>query len=372
MGILNKVRMKGANAALKSDFLYRMARERAIGRSYHKLMPADEARGILVNASPRPVACTLPASRDWPEIPEVDISIVVPCYNAEAYIEECILSVLGQKTSRSLEIVAVDDGSDDGTGAILDRLALNDARLRVIHQGNKGFSGARNVGISKARGALISFVDSDDMIEPDAIEILCREYDKGGCDFVTPDYCLLSEDGTRTSFHSGQRNHGGAAGRVYSREVWRSIEFPEGFWFEDTVQAFCIDPLFRGRYIDDRLYLYRQHRESISRKCSKEKKGLDTYWVVEELLDWCKKLGVELGQRIFDQTVSQMGPLMLSRTAALSGEEQLALFAVCCSLLASFPEFEGMQTTLEGRWKDVLLALRTSNYALWRLAAAAV
>ena len=372
MGVLSKVCMRVANAALKSDFLYRMAKERAIGRGRQKLPSADEARDILESASPRPAACNLPVSRDWPDAPEVDVSVVVPCYNAEAYVEECILSVLGQRTSRSLEVIAVDDGSADGTGAILDRLALNDARLRIIHQSNKGFSGARNVGISKARGALISFVDSDDMLEPDAIEVLCREYDKGGCDFVTADYRMLSADGSKLVSHKGQRDHGAPWGRIYSREVWRRIEFPEGFWFEDTVQAFCLDPLFQGRYIDDRLYLYRQHGGSISRKCSKEKKGLDTYWVVEELLDWCKQLGIKLGQRIFDQTVSQMGPLMLSRTAALSGEERLALFAACCSLLASFPEFEGMQTTLGGRWGDVLLALRTSNFDLWRLAATAV
>lgn len=372
MEILNKVRLKGANVALKPDFIYRMARERAINRSRRNLPPADEARGILENASPRPAACTLPTSRDWPDIPEVDVSVVVPCYNAEAYIEECILSVLEQKTPRSLEVIAVDDGSADDTGTILDRLALNDARLRVIHQGNKGFSGARNAGISKARGALISFVDSDDMLEPDAIEILCREYDKGGCDFVTADYRTLSADGSNLSSHKGKRNHGAPWGRIYSREVWRRIEFPEGFWFEDTVQAFCIDSVFSNRYVDRELYIYRKHGESISKKCSRQKKGLDTYWIVEEMLDWCVVLGIELGQKIFDQTIMQMGPLMLTRTAALEQEELFALFSICCSLLASFPEFEGMQTTLGGRWEDILLALRTSNYALWRLAAMAV
>ncbi|MDN0064728.1 glycosyltransferase family 2 protein [Collinsella ihumii] len=371
MGLLIKILMKAARAALRSGGLYRMVRKWAVNRGRTVLPSTESARTVLENASPRPAACDLPASRDWPSDPEADVTIIIPCYNARAYVEKCVRSVLGQRTSRSVEVIAVDDGSTDGTGDILDRLALDDVRLCVIHQSNRGFSGARNIGISKARGALISFVDSDDMLVPNAIETLCREYDKGGCDFVTADYLTVSADGSKHSSHKGQRSHGAPWGRIYSREVWRRIEFPEGFWFEDTVQAFCIDPIFRNRYIDEELYEYRKHRGSISKRYHFQKKGLDTYWVIEEMLRWCEQLGIGYGQHILDQVVMHMGPLMLARTVALTKEEKLAMFTACCSLLASISEFEGMGTTLGDRWDDVLIALRTSNYALWCLAATA-
>lgn len=97
------------------------------------------------------------------------ISVIVPVYNVEAYVEKCLRSVLGQ-TFQDFEIVAVDDGATDKSGEICERLAREDARIRVVHQENQGLGGARNTGIREARGQWLLFPDSDDWLEPEALE----------------------------------------------------------------------------------------------------------------------------------------------------------------------------------------------------------
>ena len=99
------------------------------------------------------------------------ISVIVPVYNVENLITRCVKSIIGQ-TYPNLEIILVDDGSKDNSGSICDELALCDKRIKVIHKKNGGASAARNVGIDKAKGQYIGFVDSDDYIEPQMYESL--------------------------------------------------------------------------------------------------------------------------------------------------------------------------------------------------------
>ena len=89
------------------------------------------------------------------------ISIIVPVYNVELYLEECIESIIAQ-TYKDVEIILIDDGSTDKSGAICDKIALKDERIIVVHKVNGGLSSARNLGIEIAQGKYIIFVDSDD------------------------------------------------------------------------------------------------------------------------------------------------------------------------------------------------------------------
>lgn len=101
------------------------------------------------------------------------ISVIVPVYNIMDYLPRCVQS-LRQQTYRNLEILLVDDGSTDGTGQLCDRLAAEDERIYVLHKENGGTSSARNMGIEKARGEFLGFVDSDDYVEPDMYRQLYR------------------------------------------------------------------------------------------------------------------------------------------------------------------------------------------------------
>ena len=111
------------------------------------------------------------------------ISVIIPVYNVEQYLCECVDSVINQ-TYKNLEIILVDDGSTDSSGKICDDYAHKDERISVIHQKNSGLSGARNTGIDNASGDYIYFLDSDDYIDPNALESLIVIAEKNSSDIV--------------------------------------------------------------------------------------------------------------------------------------------------------------------------------------------
>ncbi len=123
------------------------------------------------------------------------ISIIIPVYNVEDYLRECIDSVINQ-TYKNLEIILVDDGSTDSSGAICDEYAEKDSRIRVIHKENSGPSATRNVGIKNAEGKYIYFLDSDDYLTDNAIELLVNTAEVNDADLVFFDAYSFSDDGS--------------------------------------------------------------------------------------------------------------------------------------------------------------------------------
>ena len=141
------------------------------------------------------------------------ISIVMPCYNCETSLvrtAECIRA----QTVADWELIAVDDGSSDGTGAALDALARADARIRVIHQENGGVSRARNAGMAAARGEWLAFVDADDVLPPDALATLLA-LDDGGADILCGAY-------TRAGARSGLPARKGIGRRFWKASSGRT------------------------------------------------------------------------------------------------------------------------------------------------------
>ena len=118
------------------------------------------------------------------------ISVVIPAYNVAPYIERCVESVLDQ-TYQNVEIIIVDDGSKDGTGEIIDRIALKEPRVRVIHQPNSGVTEARMTGAEAANGEWIGFVDGDDLIERDMYERLLKNAHESGADISHCGYQMV-------------------------------------------------------------------------------------------------------------------------------------------------------------------------------------
>lgn len=117
------------------------------------------------------------------DIDKIKISVIVPCYKVERYLEECVNSILAS-TFKEYEIILVDDGSPDRSGEIADGLATRDSRIRVIHQKNGGVSIARETGYEASQGEWITFVDSDDTITPNALEDMYKASQKNDTDIV--------------------------------------------------------------------------------------------------------------------------------------------------------------------------------------------
>ncbi|MBR5160328.1 MAG: glycosyltransferase family 2 protein, partial [Thermoguttaceae bacterium] len=118
------------------------------------------------------------------------ISVIIPVYNVEPYLRECLDSVVNQ-TFRDIEIICVNDGSTDGSPAILEEYAAKDSRIIIIHQQNGGLSAARNSGMNAAKGDFILFVDSDDYIKQNTLEITYNAAIESGAEMVM--FCIYND-----------------------------------------------------------------------------------------------------------------------------------------------------------------------------------
>ena len=114
------------------------------------------------------------------------VSIVVPVYKTEKYLERCVCSLQNQ-TLQDIEIILVDDGSPDNCPDMCDQFAAHDSRIKVVHKKNGGLSSARNAGMKVASGKYIGFVDSDDDVEPDMFAFMLKEAENNAADFVMSD-----------------------------------------------------------------------------------------------------------------------------------------------------------------------------------------
>ena len=156
---------------------------------------------------------------------EPTVSIIVPVYNAEATLPRCVESILTQEF-RDFELLLVDDGSSDGSGALCDGYAAGDSRVRVFHVPNGGVSAARNLGLDHARGEYLQFLDSDDWITQDATTLLIRAARDHGCDLVISDFYRVV--GERVS-HKGDIEED----TVLTREEYAAhmMERPADFYY---------------------------------------------------------------------------------------------------------------------------------------------
>lgn len=221
------------------------------------------------------------------------LSVILPAYNAERYLEKAVRSVLDQAFS-DWELILVDDGSRDGTGALCDRLAGEDSRVQVIHQENGGLSAARNAGITAAAGEYLAFLDADDYLAPAAYEKLFAALDETGSDCAGCGYTVAYDDapGETVLLPLSAGAHDAAEVRetivlpllcdrlrdgAFTGMVWRflfkrSVIDESGLIFTD---AYLEDELFLIRYfsaypcrlaiVAEGLYFYYQSAVSITR-----------------------------------------------------------------------------------------------------------
>lgn len=210
------------------------------------------------------------------------ISIIVPVYQVKKYLGECVESLRNQ-TYTNLEIFLVDDGSTDGSGELCDQYAAKDDRIRVVHQENQGPSAARNAGLDRAKGEYIAFVDSDDVVLPDFIEILYEltgkyHADIAACAYVKcftenlaevkewqngKEWCMSSEQMLRQWHGRYKKLETIAWNKLYRKYVFdagkaRGIRFPVGRKLEDVLTSHLIVANAKRIALTMRgLYLYR-------------------------------------------------------------------------------------------------------------------
>ena len=235
------------------------------------------------------------------------ISVIIPVYRVEAYLRRCVDSVLAQ-TYTQTEVILVDDGSPDGCPAICDAYAREDGRVRVIHQENAGLSGARNAGIEAAKGAWLSFVDSDDYLAPEFLERLYRACVDTGSEmsvcrweYVRGERPVPERGSGKLEVCSGREmlsrlyQPDGAYfvvawNKLYRRELFQEIRYPLGRIHEDEATTYRIyDQVKRAAYVDSSLYGYFVTPASITRGFNP--KRMDWVYAVAERMDFFEKRG---------------------------------------------------------------------------------
>lgn len=212
------------------------------------------------------------------------ISVIVPIYNGQHTLWQCMRSITAQ-TFSDFEIILVDDGSTDWTSDMCDSLAKLDPRIRVIHQKNKGLSGARNAALDIARGKYISFIDGDDHVKPKFFEILLNLVESGNYDIAISPAIIESADKRKQipeirpkietlNSHDMRMRYGSRDraiyvrvwGRLFRREIFANLRFREGVIYEDM---FLFTELYKKelKVIIGTIptYYYVQHMGSITR-----------------------------------------------------------------------------------------------------------
>ena len=245
------------------------------------------------------------------------ISVIIPVYNTKQYLESCLDSILSQ-TYTDLEVLFIDDGSTDGSAQLLDAFAARDSRIRVIHQQNGGVCAARNRGIQEARGDYLSFIDSDDTLEPDMYEILIKcigEYvvDVAHCSYNRVTNGIVKPIGNSGQVYLQNREEalrclltgklfvGSCWTKLYASRLFEAVRFPSGIRTnEDMLVNFqAFSQIEKSVFIDVCKYNYLTSETSSCIRTPQRKRAEDLLTVNRRMLE--------------ENTVTELAPILRSR-----------------------------------------------------------
>ena len=231
------------------------------------------------------------------------LSVIVPVYHTEKFLDECIESITNQ-TYKNLQIILVDDGSPDRSGEICEMWGKRDPRIQVIHQKNAGQALARSVGLRAAAGDWVAFVDSDDYIAPEMAELLLRTAAESGADIAEGGHCLdvdgeiqerkgfsnrplLFSKDALTFFLEGRTvSPSVCCGKVFRRSLWEGVAFPNLATAEDlVVLAQLLGKMDRMAQVDKVFYYYRQNADSVTKSPYSEK-NIDLIKALRQVSDF--------------------------------------------------------------------------------------
>lgn len=302
------------------------------------------------------------------------VSIIVPVYNSAKYLSGCVDSILAQ-TYKNIELILVDDGSKDDSGKICDSYASKDSRVKVIHQQNGGISRAQNAGLDAVSGEFIAFADNDDILDCKNIEILLNAILQSGASMSKAkwqQFGLSSLEQIKKEAGLGARGLGAEKSqatarlenlpqikivknplkayqtvfckifriignklgknsetryfneanwcRLYKREIWQGVRFPEGKFAQDTAMASVLYSRMNCvAHVDEVLYYWLQREDSVTHKMRDAGFYHDHIDAVRANWDLCLKHNVVPARSYY----TMVGNLRYERCALKSGENTL-------------------------------------------------
>lgn len=286
----------------------------------------------------------------------IDVSFIVPCYNAEKYLERCAKSLVNQKTDVSYEIIFVNDGSTDGTQKILESLKKKyGEKVRVIEQKNQGISAARNAGIENARGKYLGFIDDDDFVSENYLDELYKRT-KSSADIVQLAYDCISPDEKLISVVNHQKDvsisenqnqlmkycYGFVWSGLIKKSLFENIRFPYGFWYEDMILVMALVRLCkRYEYLSKTLYHHTIHKTSASKTLWNDKnaKSLDQLLLPLLIAKYSKNvLKLTDDAFLYKRILHEYSTVLYLRTKNVRGGVRKSLFVAAAKILGDYKQ----------------------------------
>lgn len=307
----------------------------------------------------------------------VDLSVIVPVYNGEKWLTSCLDSIKKQRTNYHYEVICVNDGSTDNTAEILKQYEPLPNFL-IVHQENRGHSGARNTALELPLGTYIAFVDSDDYISENFVESLLFEAKKSGAAIVQGQFCKVDADerpleryGGRPGVYNSFKDYvaGAPIGRIYKRELWENVRFPEGLMFEDVI---IFNVIFRKvssvTVLREPVYYYRIHGGNTLDKLQGDSRLIDSVWGIKLALEMAEANHIEPTADHYLFLLRQCSRHIYYRICKMPMEVQEAAFVIACAIVCSYREKLEDDIELDS---TILCALDKSfcncDFSLWLL-----
>lgn len=273
----------------------------------------------------------------------IQLSVIVPVYNSEKYIARCLNSILQQQVSFDYEIIVVDDGSTDRTSEIL-RLFAQEKKVRIIYQDNQGASGARNAAIRCSKGEYICFVDSDDELPAETLESMMKAAVENKGLLIAGSIEKCKSNGVRqyviklnNKKLENERLPGFACGKMIHYSIFQKLQFPENYWFEDSIMAQIVHPMCRNAtyMISPICYRYFSNEEGNTSLAKGRLKSVDSLWITMKLLRERAEFSLEYTQADYEYFLS-MVKLTYRRTKYLNPRIAQSIFVVQRKLMRCY------------------------------------
>lgn len=337
-----------------------------------KGLPTDEeisvAKHLLDQTSAQPSGTVLGTNQIEKKY---DLMIIVPAYNVEKYIEDCMDSIVSQKTSYSFVTVIVDDGSTDQTFVKLKKYSQM-RHIKIFRQNNLGVSSARNFALRHMLGKYIMFVDGDDILPAGAVDTLLQIALNEDADIVEGGHYLFGH-GRQTNViqHAWREEEcpnrdmlfGYPWGKVIRAELFLKFQFPQGYWFEDTIMNTLIFPQAHSvRLTSDIVYGYRQNEDGISKTAENSVKAIDTFWVTQLCWIQYEKEKFEKDNNAYKRFLNQI-QLNYIRTSRATRKVKKSIFVLTRAL--EYRLFSDRVFSLEAKEKYLSHCIRKGQFDVY-------
>lgn len=326
--------------------------------------------------------CYIENSEKIKEAELIDLSIIVPLYNSEKFIHECVRGFLNQRTQYKFEVILVNDGSIDGTLSIIyDYQKKYPQLFVVIDQPNKGISGARNTGLQSAKGKYVAFADHDDRVAEEMVEKLLAAAYRENADIVKAAYTNIMNGKTKNSEEEVDVIIDGIMKKelfnfrsyifpgVFRRELFEHVNFPEGYWYEDMlVRILLYRQASKFVHISDILYYKNFHTSNASFVVwsIKNYKCLEQLYLVMNLIEENRKLELPEDVWFYQCIMRELSGMLAQRTRGIDEQTKQMVFLKACNILKELYRDEFKESLLESNkiWQR---AFENKEYKLWLL-----